>query len=269
MWFVFVSLFLIAYTGSLLNHLFWASAVQSKNLRELPIDSLDDLVRLNYTFGCLRGSQTYRYLTEVAEGDEFDKIRDFLKTSAGDEALVGTVQAGVEKVRTEERYAFIGETMILKHETNKQPCDVMTVGEQFALRSYGLAVPKNSVLLEPLHNAVLQMVQDGDLAELERKWWVDRGQCYAHKMIDKTLEQVLTIAAVEPQRISLTLFWQPVVILVVGCVLAVILAVVETVYFKYRGRVSYTLHHLSRCTLNSCECRKARNTHLIKINAIL
>lgn len=260
MWFVFVSLFLIAYTGSLLNHLFWASAVQSKNLRELPIDSLDDLVRLNYTFGCLRGSQTYRYLTEVAEGDEFDIIRKFLLSSAGNEALVGTVQAGVDKVREDELYAFIGETMILKHETNKQPCDVMTVGEQFALRSYGLAVPKNSVLLEPLHNAVLQMVQDGDLADLERKWWVDRGQCYAHKIHDKMLEQVLTIAAVEPQRISLTLFWQPVVILVVGCVLAVILAVVETVYFKYRGRVSYTLLHLSRCMLNSCECRKARNT---------
>ena len=242
-WFAFVSLFLIAYTGSVLNHLFWASAVQSKNLREVPIDGLDDLVKRNYTFGCIKNSSTYFYLTDVAVGEEFEIIRKYLLSEDGKKALVDNVQDGLKRVR-EENYALIGETMILKHEANRAPCDVMLVGEQFALKSYGLALPKNSPFLEQMHRAVLELIQEGEIETLERKWWTDRGECFGHRIVDRALQEVLTIAAVEPQRISLSLFWQPVLILVLGSIFAAILSVVEIIYFKYRGRVSFTSRQL-------------------------
>ena len=239
-WFLFVLLFLITYTGSLLNHLFWASAVQSKTSRQLYINGLDDLIRHNYTFGCVKGGSTYRYLMDVAEGDEFDKIRSYLQTEEGQQSLVKNVTEGVERVR-KGNFAFIGETMVLKHEANKLPCDVMTVGDQFAVRSYGMAVARDSPLLEPLHVAMLQLIQEGGIADLERKWWTDRGQCYAHSVSDNTIEDALTIAAVEPQRVGLAMFWQPVVLLVVGILIAALVSVAETIYFRKRGWVTIRL----------------------------
>ena len=66
----------------------------------------------------------------------------FLLTEEGRGNLVNSTKSGFKKVREVENYALILESMVAKHEMNKQPCDVMQVGTDFAARSYGLAVPR-------------------------------------------------------------------------------------------------------------------------------
>ena len=68
------------------------------------------------------------------------------------------------------RYAFIGETMTLKHAvTSARDCDLMDVGIAFGMRSYGLAVKRNSALKQALDPAVLALIESGDVEALEEK----------------------------------------------------------------------------------------------------
>ena len=43
-----------------------------------------------------------------------------------------------------------------------------------------------------------------------------------------------------PKKITLKEYWGPLVLIIVGIIVSVIAAVAETMYFKYKGRVSQT-----------------------------
>jgi len=62
-------------------------------------------------------------------------------------------------------YAFVTHAMTAKYLANRRPCDLVTVGEQFGVRSYGFAVPKSMPLaqLSALNTALLEMHEQGDI----------------------------------------------------------------------------------------------------------
>ena len=177
-WMVFVTLFLVIYTGSYINNLFWASTVHGRPPTEHPVRSLADLVmhKDGYTYGTMRGGSTEKYLMEVAAGEEFDVLRRFLKSEEGQKGMVKSTAEGIDKAR-HERYGFIMETMSANYHKNIRPCDLMSV-DHFGLRSYGMALPNNSPHLEKFHSLVLEMTENGDIDALEQRWFVEKGECW-------------------------------------------------------------------------------------------
>ena len=79
--------------------------------------------------------------------------------------------------------------MTARWEVNQKPCDLTTVGPQFALRSYGLAVPINWPYLDLFHRGVMELNEEGVIDELEEKWWEDRGECWNEKISEKVPDE--------------------------------------------------------------------------------
>ncbi|ELU12671.1 hypothetical protein CAPTEDRAFT_40975, partial [Capitella teleta] len=75
------------------------------------------------------------------------------------------------------KYAFIVESPTAKYLTNQRPCDLMTVGEVFAKRNFGMATPKGSNLTEELDKAILSLRESVTIQQLEDKWFIGEGQC--------------------------------------------------------------------------------------------
>ena len=97
-------------------------------------------------------------------------------------------------MKKNSRYALILETMMAKHLVN-QDCDLVTVGKPFAMRSYGLAVPSDHPMEEPLHRAVLELMETGDLEALEEKWWKGEDKCWEEEA-SRTLSGIVPIKQV-------------------------------------------------------------------------
>lgn len=80
-----------------------------------------------------------------------------------------------------ERFGLICESMMARYIVNTRPCDLTTIAD-FGARSYGLAVPINSPHLEKLHSIMLEMIEEGDIETLEKKWFELKVQGYLIKI---------------------------------------------------------------------------------------
>ena len=124
-----------------------------------------------YKYGTVRGGSTFAYLTKVGKGPEFEMITKYLNENQ--DLSYESVEDGVAKVRSStsnDKYAFIMESLSAKYYVNQYPCDLMTTKESFAMRSYGLAVREDSLYREFLHDAVMELRENGEIERLEEEW---------------------------------------------------------------------------------------------------
>ncbi len=84
--------------------------------------------------------------------------------------------AGINKVRT-EKFAYILPNTIGDYVTQKQPCDLMTLGSFLMDRGFGLVLRKGSPLLPLLNNALIKLQKNGFLERNYLKWWLKGSQC--------------------------------------------------------------------------------------------
>lgn len=161
-------------------------------------------------------------------------------TDRGNWLLVSNLTAGLQRVRR-EKYALIVESMVAKLVTNRRPCDLVTIGEEFGRRSYGLALPRGSPLLERFHAAILTLTEDGTLEDLERRWYTDRGECWNVTAVDRrSLERArLYSADAGPKRLDPNDFCGPLVVVIVGALLTCVIAGVEILYHRYKSKVRH------------------------------
>lgn len=143
---------------------------------------------------------------------------------------------GLRRVRT-EKYALIVESFVAKLHTNRRPCDLVTVGPEFGLRSYGLALPKGSPLLHAFNAAVLELAEDGTLEELERRWYVDRGQCWNVTAAERIRHDRSRLYPAFPKQIDANDFRVPLVLVIVGVIVTCLIAGAEIVFYRYKGKV--------------------------------
>uniref|UniRef100_A0A1I8GKX2 Glutamate receptor n=1 Tax=Macrostomum lignano TaxID=282301 RepID=A0A1I8GKX2_9PLAT len=57
---------------------------------------------------------------------------------------------------------------------NRDPCDTMMVGQPFGDNGYGVATQRGSPLRELFNDAILQLREQQVLAELYKKWWIEK-----------------------------------------------------------------------------------------------
>jgi hypothetical protein len=233
---VFVTITLVAYMGSFMNQLFWASTVSGKKPYDSPFTTLREMVdpELNhgYTYGCVNQSSTYKYITEVAPGPLFEKMTKYFNDNPA--ALVKSTKEGLDRANNES-YAFMMETTSLRYAVNSNPCTLMDTGVTFGMKSYGLAVGRTSPIKESLHQAILEMIENGEIEGLENKWF-DNGECAHVQMAEDMIKQLSTLYLNQPARLSLHTFYSHILIMILGFVAAIIVAIVEIIWFKYKGR---------------------------------
>jgi len=203
---------------------------------------LGDLVSSKeFDVGAVAAGSTYEYITAVAEGEEFDVIRSAWQAPGGKDLLATSATDGVARARA-SKYAFIMESATATYIMNQRPCDLQTIGDVFAKRSYGFTVPNNSLILEELHVGILEMMEEGEMEALEQKWFVGTGQCWnATKRGDggtASSGKTAPLYVDQPKRIDLSMFWGALVLLLVGLVVSSLVAGGEIVYYRQWGKVS-------------------------------
>ncbi len=170
-------------------------------------------------------------------------MADYLMSDEGSEQVVESLSQGIEKVR-QGKYALITSSFFAKYYANRLPCDLETIGEPFAQQSYGFAVPINSPYREAFENHILQLQDSGYLEYLEEKWWRGDDECWNVTTVENHGQQMSQLYVYKPRQITLDMFWGPLVLLVIGVVLSGVIAGVEILYFKCKGRVSLTVGRL-------------------------
>ncbi|GIY38295.1 glutamate receptor 4 [Caerostris extrusa] len=129
--------------------------------------------------------------------------------------ICSQIRRRIQRVRESKgKYAFLMESTKNEYINERKPCDTMKVGRNLDAKGYGVATPVGSNLSkvrtkiavyittfasadinllraaikvsaersvtnsrDRLNLAVLTMLENGDLARLENKWWYDRSEC--------------------------------------------------------------------------------------------
>ncbi|CAH1786109.1 unnamed protein product [Owenia fusiformis] len=241
-WFVYVTLTLLTYTGSLVNCLSIIGAAPPPQRHHI-INSIEELFSQNplkVDFGWLKGGATDSYF-QNKRGPMYDVVRAYIDQTNN---TVATVEEGLKRVR-EENYAFIVELSFAKTYINQKPCNLITVGDTFSKRGYGIPIGHeiSDEILEPFHQATLEMNQNGEFDALERKWFVDRGDCWSENAnAEGMLKPAETTWFTQGKGaqgvipITIPMFWGPLTILCCGMVIAAAAFIGEVLYYKYKGR---------------------------------
>lgn len=107
-----------------------------------------------------------------------------------------------------------------EYNIHRHPCDTMMAEEVFGNKEYGIAVPRDregmDELWDKLNHAVLQLREDQKLQRLNKEWWIDRGNCVPDTQ--SSASRSLSLVNVSG------VFY----ILIVGLVLAMLWAIIET-----------------------------------------
>lgn len=136
---------------------------------------------------------------------------------------------GVERVRKGHgKYTFIMESKMSEYVIHRKPCDTMMAEEVFGNKEYGIAVSREhlgkSELWDKINHAVLQLREDQKLARMVKEWWVRRGNCPEDQKSAGSRSLALT-------NVSGVFY-----ILIVGLVLAMLWAIIETSVVVSRRR---------------------------------
>jgi hypothetical protein len=79
-------------------------------------------------------------------------------------------------------------------------------------------------------------LSQGEIESLEKKWWIDRGECWNVTKVDRS--SAASYELNKPKKVTLREFWGPLALLLVGIVISVIVSAAEIFYYRLRGRVS-------------------------------
>ena len=156
-WWFFALILISSYTANL-------AAFLTVTKINTPINSLQDLVNQNkIKFGTVSNSRCHAFF-QHSKMEIFQRAWEAIDLNKG---LVPDSQAGVDRVRA-GNYAFVWDTPVNRY-MKMQHCDVMTVGEPFDQKGYGIGVPLGVSYREHLTVEILELNEDGDLQSLEAK----------------------------------------------------------------------------------------------------
>merc|ERR1712227_1186095 len=159
--------FSIPYMQTGIQVLYQPSMLKMMNM----FSSVEDLVnQTSIKFGCVRGGATERVL-KTSNNPVYRKLWE---TMIEMNEMTNSNQEGIEKVlENPGTYAYLLEAQSAQHAMNKF-CGLKTVGPRLNTRHYGLAVQRDSGLRKTLNVALLELMEDGVIAELEKKWFGQR-----------------------------------------------------------------------------------------------
>lgn len=167
---IFVLVIVGAYTASLAAQ----RMADSEPHAASSIDNIEDLVKESddMSYGIIANGSTAAYF-KAADGAIYNTMLEHMESK---DSMVTNYAEGLEKVR-EGNFAFLVESPKAEYVMSKEPCDLITVDEDFGpSRGYAIATPKGSPYTDHVNLAILKLKENGELEELIEKWWND-GAC--------------------------------------------------------------------------------------------
>lgn len=154
-WWFFALILISSYTANL-------AAFLTVTKIDTPIRSLADLVQqTNIKYGTVKNSNAHMFF----RSSKVEIFRDMWTFMSYSDSLVNNSMDGLKRVQNGD-YAFIWDTPVNKYFTMKN-CDVMTVGEPFDQKGYGIGVPRGAAYRDDLTMSILKINEAGRIQGME------------------------------------------------------------------------------------------------------
>ena len=154
-WWFFSLILISSYTANL-------AAFLTVTKINTPINSLQDLVtQTKITYGTVEHTNAHMFF-EKSDLEIFKKMWSDIKLRNG---LVNDSKTGLQRV-IDGDYAFIWDAPANKYVTQMN-CEVMTVGEPFDQKGYGIGVPRGAPYRDSLTMGILEINEEGIIQKLE------------------------------------------------------------------------------------------------------
>lgn len=243
-WWFFTLIIISSYTANL-------AAFLTVERMVTPINSADDLAKqTEVEYGTLMHSSTQEFFRlQTGKIPVFARMWEFM--NARKHVFVRKYEEGIQRVRESKgKYAFLMESTKNEYINERKPCDTMKVGRNLDAKGYGVATPVGSNLRDRLNLAVLTMLENGDLARLENKWWYDRSECKNGESKESSQNE-LTLSNVAG------CFY----ILIGGCALALVVSFLE---FCYKSKIEASRSKMTFCEamMNKLHSSVTGQTHV-------
>ena len=188
-WWFFTLIIISSYTANL-------AAFLTVQRMSSPVESAEDLAKqTDIKYGTLRRGSTAEFFYS-SKYSVYQRMWAFMASSEPS-VFVDSIEDGIERVRNSHgKYAFLLESHMNEYVNNREPCDTMKVGINLDSKGYGIATAKGSSLKEVLNLAVLELRERGVLQSLEKKWWIDQGQCDNADNMKEQSQNALTLPKV-------------------------------------------------------------------------
>ena len=214
-WWFFTLIMISSYTANL-------AAFLTIDRMDSPITSVQDLATSDIRYGAVLTGSTAAFFK-----DSTSQLyrRMWARMKDWDSVLVDSNTAGVHKVVADGgTFAFFMESLSIEYQIERN-CQLIQVGNNLDSKSYGIALPKRSILRPLLSSAIIRLKEQGVLAALKRRWWEEErggGAC--------TLKE----KAGNVNRLTLHNLGGIFVVLVMGLVMGLILMGLEVLWIRWK-----------------------------------
>ncbi|ELT90209.1 hypothetical protein CAPTEDRAFT_167269 [Capitella teleta] len=236
-WWFFTLILISSYTANL-------AAFLTVARMKTAVNSADDLAKqTEIKYGTVTGGSTEEFF-QTSKIEVYQQMWSFMSQEAN--VSVATNEEGVKRVRESfGKYAFLLESPTNEYTNEQKPCDTVKVGSDLDSKGYGIATPRGSDLSDFLNMKILILRENGELAELRKKWWLQNSECGDTPPYNPDSNSSLKFSKLAG------IFY----ILIFGVVLGFLVALVEFIY------VSITTRHKSNFCGNICRRSEHDQSH--------
>ena len=183
-WWFFSLMIVTLYTASLTSML-------TINRATVSIKSIEDLLNYeNYRYG-IKPNGIVQRLFEHSEYAPFQVMwNEMIKNK---ETSFYSGEAGLEKTRNTNNFAFIRESPYLQYDVTFPPCNlefVLSPNSPKTGTGLAFAFPKNSSLLNQFSVEFLKMFANGKMASIHAKWFITNSECAVDKEMTNTADAI-------------------------------------------------------------------------------
>ncbi|BFZ08776.1 hypothetical protein BsWGS_11815 [Bradybaena similaris] len=174
MWFMFTVFVIVGYTACLCAIL---TTRRETTPQKVPFAGVEDIVESKQIkLGAMKYSHVYSTLRSGKSSHNalFSKLYTYIDDS---QEWIQKRNEGVQRVKDSGgKYALLMETVKAEYITATN-CDLITYGESLSSLGYGLAIPKNSPVMDQINLAIIDLHESGVVDKLISKYFLQRQSC--------------------------------------------------------------------------------------------
>ncbi|XP_071522705.1 glutamate receptor ionotropic, NMDA 2B-like [Panulirus ornatus] len=223
-WAMFAVVFLAIYTANLAA--FMITREEYHDLSGIEDHRLQNpfFKKPPFKFGFVPFTNTETILSKH-QMEMFQYMKQYNKTNIAD---------GIRAIKKGEQDAFIYDATVLDYLVGQDDeCTLLTVGSWYHMTGYGIAFPRGSKHTAQFNEKLMSYKDNGDMERIQRFWLT--GACKPKKQNKRASEPL-----------ALEQFLSAYLLLFSGVLLALILLLLEHVYFKYVRK------HLAKTDSGGC-----------------
>ncbi|ELT99227.1 hypothetical protein CAPTEDRAFT_175888, partial [Capitella teleta] len=129
-------------------------------------DTVQDVLDSDHSLGGIDGGSSLQAISHEFK-EPFSSM--WSKIESDPDAKVADAEAGIARAR-KGNYTVVVESLYADYMVNKH-CELKTIDTKLSVHGYAFAMTKGSALKPELDRGIQEMVSDGSLDKLRRKYW--------------------------------------------------------------------------------------------------